>query len=178
LTSGGFRIVSYTLVFHTCMYERKMTCFVFKQRLQIFLLIYWHFKYTTDHQKWYAPCQKVALVYLRQWRKYMFSPARSRSFVSLSVCVQDYSKTRAWIWMKCCMSADVGTRMNWLTVELDPDPGTGFLNFSGILTRYGQISMKFYGPLGLDELIRLGFLNFSGISQEVMDIFRWNLMGR
>jgi len=104
--------------------------------------------------------------------------AHVRLSLCLSVCVQDYSKTRAWIWMKCCMSADVGTRMNWLTVELDPDPGTGFLNFSGILTRYGQISMKFYGPLGLDELIRLGFLNFSGISQEVMDIFRWNLMGR
>jgi len=25
------------------------------------------------------------------------------------VCQQDYSKTRAWIWMKCCVSTDVGT---------------------------------------------------------------------
>jgi len=161
LTSGGFRIVSYTLVFHTCMYERKMTCFVFKQRLQIFLLIYWHFKYTTDHQKWYAPCQKVALVYLRQWRKYMFSPARSRSFVSLSVCLC------ARLLKNACMDLDemlhVG-RCRDTDELINCWTRTGFLNFSGISTRYGQISMKFYGPLGLDELIRLGFLNFSGIS--------------
>jgi len=32
--------------------------------------------------------------------------------VCLSVCVQDYSKTHAWIWMKCCMSTDVGTWTN------------------------------------------------------------------
>ena len=32
--------------------------------------------------------------------------------VCLSVCVQDYSKTRAWIWMKCCVSTDVGTWTN------------------------------------------------------------------
>ena len=42
-------------------------------------------------------------------------------FVCLSVCEQDYSKTRAWIWMKYCMSADVGTRTKWLTFEPDPD---------------------------------------------------------
>ena len=30
---------------------------------------------------------------------------------------QDYSKTRAWIWMKCCVSTDVGTSTNWLTFE-------------------------------------------------------------
>ena len=41
--------------------------------------------------------------------------------VRLSVCVQDYSKMRAWIWMKCCLSTDVGTRTNWLTFEPDPD---------------------------------------------------------
>ena len=56
-------------------------------------------------------------------------PARPSSFVCLSVCVQDYSKTRAW--MKCCVSTDVGTWTNWLTFEPDldhsPDPGTGFL---------------------------------------------------
>ena len=60
----------------------------------------------------------------------MFSSARR----SLSVCVLDYSKTRAWIiiiiitdlysafrsedteaqeiWMKCCVSTDVGTWQN------------------------------------------------------------------
>jgi len=59
-----------------------------------------------------------------------------RSFVCLSVCLsvceQDYSKTRAWIWMKCCVSTDVGTWTNWLTLEpnLDysPDAGTGLLS--------------------------------------------------
>jgi len=39
----------------------------------------------------------------------MFSPARPRSFVCLSVCVQDYSKKREWIWTKCCVSTDVET---------------------------------------------------------------------
>jgi len=38
--------------------------------------------------------------------------ARAPAFVCLSVCVQDYSKTRAWIWMKCCVSTDVGTWTN------------------------------------------------------------------
>ena len=48
--------------------------------------------------------------------------------VCLSVCVQDYSKTRAWIWMKCCVSTDVGTWTNLLTFQPDtyhsPDAGT------------------------------------------------------
>jgi len=34
---------------------------------------------------------------------------------------QDYSKTLAWIWMKCCMSTDVGTWTNWLTFEPELD---------------------------------------------------------
>jgi len=34
------------------------------------------------------------------------------AFVSLSVCLQDYLKMRAWIWMKCCVSTDVGTWTN------------------------------------------------------------------
>jgi len=42
-------------------------------------------------------------------------------FVCLSVCQHEYSKTRAWIWMKCCMSTDVRTWTNWLTFEPDPD---------------------------------------------------------
>jgi len=62
----------------------------------------------------------------------MFSPAHPRLFVCLSVCVQDYSKTRAWIWLKCCVSTDVETWTNLLTFEpyLDriPDAGTGFLH--------------------------------------------------
>jgi len=35
--------------------------------------------------------------------------ARTHALVCLSVCVQRYSKTRAWLWMKCCVSTDVGT---------------------------------------------------------------------
>jgi len=46
---------------------------------------------------------------------------RLSAFVCLSVCEQDYSKTRAWIWMKCCVSTDVGTWTNWSTFEPNPD---------------------------------------------------------
>jgi len=57
---------------------------------------------------------------------------RPHARVRLSVCVQDYSKTRTWIWMKCCRSTDVGTWTNWLTFEPDrdysPDAGTGLLS--------------------------------------------------
>ena len=52
-----------------------------------------------------------------QRRRYMFLPV----FVWLSVCYQDYSKMHAWIWIKCCVSTDVGTWTNWLTFEPDPD---------------------------------------------------------
>jgi len=52
--------------------------------------------------------------------------------VCLSVSWQDYSKTRWWIWMKYCVSTDVGTWTNWLTFEPDPDhsldAGTGLLS--------------------------------------------------
>ena len=44
-----------------------------------------------------------------------------RLFVCLSVCVQDYSKTRGLIWMKCCVSTNVGTWRNLLTFEPNPD---------------------------------------------------------
>ena len=58
----------------------------------------------------------------------MFLPV----FVCLTVCQQDYSKTRTWNWMKCCMSTDVGTWTNLLTFEPDaddsPDAGTGLLS--------------------------------------------------
>jgi len=54
------------------------------------------------------------------------------SRVNLSVSEQYFSKTRAWIWMKCCMSTGVWTWTNWLTFELDPDyspdAGTGLLS--------------------------------------------------
>ena len=47
--------------------------------------------------------------------------ARAPAFLCLSVCVQDYSKTRAWIWIKCCVSTDAWTLTNRLTFEPDPD---------------------------------------------------------
>ena len=60
--------------------------------------------------------------------------------VCLSVCVQDYSKTHACIWIKCCVSTDVGTWTNWLTFESDPnhspDPGTRFTPDFWILAGY------------------------------------------
>ena len=59
--------------------------------------------------------------YFRQRRRYMFSPCL---FVCLSVCLsvsKITQKTRTWIWMKCCVSTDVGTWMNWLTFEPDLD---------------------------------------------------------
>jgi len=60
---------------------------------------------------------------------------RLPAFVCLSVCLSvrllaSYSKTRGWIWMNCCVSTNVGTWMNSLTFDTDPDhspdPGTGF----------------------------------------------------
>jgi len=52
--------------------------------------------------------QSVCVVYVLQRRRYMFLLV----FVRLFVCEQDYSKTRAWIWIKCCVSTDVGTWTN------------------------------------------------------------------
>jgi len=97
--------------------------------------------------------------YLPPTKEEVYVFACTHAFVCLSVCVQDYSKTRSWIWMKCCMSTDVGTWTNWLTFELDPDhipdAGTGFT--PNLLTQLFPVT----------EL-----LNFSGISQQVMDGFR------
>ena len=59
---------------------------------------------------------------------------RLPAFVYLSVCLSvcllaRLLKTRGWIWMKCCVSTDVGTWRSWLTFEPDPnhspDAGTG-----------------------------------------------------
>jgi len=53
------------------------------------------------------------------------------SFVCLSLCTVT-QKRRAWIWMKSCVSTDVGTWTNWLTFKPDPDyspdAGTGLLS--------------------------------------------------
>jgi len=53
--------------------------------------------------------KQFIIIYIPQRRRYMYLPV----FVCLSVCEQDYSKRRAWIWMKCCVSTDVGTWTNW-----------------------------------------------------------------
>ena len=76
----------------------------------------------------------------------MFSPV-----CRLSVCVQYYSKTRAWIWMKCCMSTDVGTWTNWLTFEPDPDyspdAGTGFLSSTAYALQRGNVEFYYVGKI-------------------------------
>ena len=78
---------------------------------------------------WFLPFYRDFLLSLR--RRYIFYPCL---FVCLSVflSVKDYSKPRAWISMKCCVSTDVETWTNWLTFEPDsdhsPDVGTGLLH--------------------------------------------------
>jgi len=64
-----------------------------------------------------------------------------RLSVCLSVCLwARLHKTRGWIWMKFCMSTDVGTWTNRLIFEPDPDhspdPGAGFTLDFWILARY------------------------------------------
>ena len=55
------------------------------------------------------------------------------TFVCLSVCLLAKLLKNGWcIWMKCCVSTDVGTWTNWLNFEPDqdysPDAGTGLLS--------------------------------------------------
>jgi len=116
----------------------------------------WHYNYIVPLQS-----KELNCCYLPPTTEevYMLSPARPRSFVCLSVCVQDYSKTRAWIWMKCCVcvSTDVGTWTNWLTFELDPDhspvAGTGLLSpiayalQRGILLRWENPTYWYWAPV-------------------------------
>jgi len=45
-------------------------------------------------------------------------------------------KTRAWIWMKCCVSTDVRTWTNWLTFEPDPDYSPDGMPEPGCFLRY------------------------------------------
>ena len=63
--------------------------------------------------------------------------------VCLSVCLlEKYSKMRAWISMKCCVSTDVGTWTNLLTFEPDPDynpdAGTGLLSAISYMRCYAE----------------------------------------
>jgi len=89
---------------------------------------------------------------------------RLPGFVCLSVCLPvclcllaRLLKTRAWIWMKCCLSTDVGTWTNWLTFEPDPvystDAGTGLLSpisyalQPGILLRRKNPMYRYWAPV-------------------------------
>ena len=49
-------------------------------------------------------------LYLPLTTEQVYVFASTPAFVALPVCVQDYSKTSAWIGMKCCVSTDVGCR--------------------------------------------------------------------
>ena len=111
----------------------------------------------------------------------------------------------SWIWMKCCVSTDIWTWTNWLTFEPDPDHspylGTGFTPDFWILTGYLKKLWTDFDEIlcvdscgGLHDLVRFwagsgsqfgswnriytGFLNFSGISEEVIDGFQWHFMHR
>ena len=52
-----------------------------------------------------------------------------------------YSKKSAWIWMKCCVSTDVGTWTIWLTFEpnpdYSPDAGTALLSLISYVLQRG-----------------------------------------
>jgi len=64
--------------------------------------------------------------------------------VCLSVCLlAKLLKKRPRIWMKCCMSTDVGTRTNWLTFEPDPDhsPDAGTELLSPISYRLRNVAL-------------------------------------
>jgi len=79
--------------------------------------------------------------------------------VRLAVCLSfsKITQTRAWIWMKCCVSTDDGTRTNWLTFEPDPDyspdAGTGLLSpilyalQRGLLLRRENLTYRYWAPV-------------------------------
>jgi len=85
----------------------------------------------------------------------MFLPAFVCLFVCLSVCLlARVLKMHAWIWIKCCVSTDVGTWTNWLTFEPYPDyiPGAGTGLLSPISYKRGYA--EFY--VGKIRRIRIG----------------------
>ena len=83
---------------------------------------FFHMRYSAMY---HSLSYKYLLLFLRPTTEEVYVFARAPAFVCLSVClsvcVQDYSKTSAWIWIKCCVSTDVGTWTNWLTFKSDPD---------------------------------------------------------
>jgi len=83
------------------------------------------------------PTQSVQVLFIRYCNNLNYLPP-TKEEVNAFVCLSVLSvstitqKTRAWIWMKCCVSTDVGTWTNWLIFEPDPDyspdAGTGLLS--------------------------------------------------
>ena len=76
-------------------------------------------------------------------------------------------KKTGWIWMKFCMSTDVGTWTNWLTFESDPDhnpdPVTGLTPDFWILAGYlNKLWTDFDGVLWVDSWGGLTFWAGSG----------------
>ena len=77
----------------------------------------------------------------------------------LSVClsVSKITQTLSWIWMKCCVSIDVGTWANWVTFQPDPDyssdAGTGLFSpisyalQRGILLRRKNPTYRYWAPV-------------------------------
>ena len=148
----------------------------------------------------------MSLFFLPPTKEEVYVFARVRLSVCLSVCLLARSlKTRAWIAIKYCVSIDVRTWTYWLTFKLDPDHnpnlGTGFSLDFCISARYlKKLWTDFDDILCIDScgdcMIWLGFepdpdhssdlrtgftsdfFNFRGISEEVMDGFRWNFMRR
>ena len=61
--------------------------------------------------------------YLLPTKEEVYVFARTPAFVCLPVCLcaRLLKNACTWIWMKCCVSTDVGTWTNWLTFEPDPD---------------------------------------------------------
>ena len=88
------------------------------------------------------------VIYLRQRRSICFRP---RARICLSVCVQDYSKMHAWIWMTCCVSTGIGTWTNWLTFEPDlghgPDAWTGILSPIAYVLQRGNVEFYYVGKI-------------------------------
>jgi len=93
--------------------------------------------------------------------------------VCLSVCMlARLLKTRAWIWMKCCVSTDVGTWTNWLTFESDPDyspdAGTGLLSPISYKRCYAEFYVGKIPRIGL----RIGGLPLQrGVVLKIMVLF-------
>jgi len=83
--------------------------------------------------KFTASCVYVCTLYCNYSCLAHYLPP-TKEEVNASVCQQDYAKTHAWIWMKCCVSTDVWTWTNRLSFEPDPDysPDAGTVLFSPI----------------------------------------------